>query len=287
MNLCSGFSPPLWRNAMKRIRFLHIPKTGGSTFIAILHRQYFGKKSFKFNGGALVSDIKRFKALSKRDRKNIALFTGHAPIVTSIKEADNATIITFLRDPISRVKSFCQHVSEGKSPIKGFHPKSFNLDRFLKSGNPALSNLQTKMLINNRTCASPLLIESMSTSEARDLALDNLYNKISYFGLQEYFDESLIVMTSALNWEMPVYISENKKNTNKLIKFKKRHLEQIAELNAIDIEVYRLAKKQFIGILNSAAFDKAKLKQLKLINNTPGPSKSENRLKRRKIDESL
>ena len=251
---------------MEPLRFLHIPKTAGSTFTGILKRQYFGRKFFGFTGN-VTSDIKNFKALSENDKAKIVLFAGHAPIVTGIDSADNATTITFLRDPISRVKSFCQHVSEGKSPylIDDFPPETFSLDDFLESGNRELSNLQTKMLLNHGSCASPLH-DNMSASEAKDTAVDNLFNKISHFGLQEYFDESLIVFSLALNWRMPLYASKNKKNSCKLIKFEKHHLLRIAELNAIDMEVYRLAKEKFIYLLNSVAFDKAKLKQFQLIN---------------------
>ena len=257
---------------MERLRFLHIPKTAGSTFTSILNRQYYGKKKFTFTGD-LASNIKRFEALSKDEREKVVLFTGHAPIATGIREADDATIITFLRDPITRVKSFCQHVSEGKSTylINDFPPNSFDLDHFLRSGINELSNLQTKMLINHGTWPPPPLDQHMSASEARDAALKNLFCKISYFGLQEYFDESLIIFSSALNWRMPFYASQNIKNISKLIEFEKRHLALISELNAIDIEVYKLAREQFIKTLHSIEFDKGKLKRFQAVNAFASP----------------
>ena len=256
---------------MEPLRFLHIPKTAGSTFTDILQRQYFGEKSFHFTGD-ITSDIKRFKELSENHREKVVLFTGHAPIITGVNSADNATTITFLRDPISRVKSFCQHVSEGKSPylIDDFPPETFSLDDFLESGNEELSNLQSKMLVNHGNCESPLLLKNMSAKEAKDAALYNLCNKISHFGLQENFDESLLIFSSAFNWRMPRYASQNKKNTSKLVQFEKRHLERIAELNAIDMEVYEFAKEQFIYSLNSVAFHKVKLKRFRLVNTKIG-----------------
>lgn len=258
---------------MERLRFLHIPKTAGSTFTSILHREYSGKKSFAFSGD-IVADIQKFEALSEGERESVALFTEHAPIVTGIKEADSAITITFLRDPIHRVKSFCQHVSEGKTQylIKHFPPENFSLDRFLESGNEELSNLQTKMLINKGSCTSPSLINSMSSLEARDAALENLNNRISHFGLQECFDESLIVFSLALGWSLPVYVSENRRNVGKPVRFETRHIEKITELNAIDIEVYKLAKAKFMDVLNSSAFDEVKLKRLRLVNNPLGRS---------------
>lgn len=256
---------------METLRFLHIPKTAGTTFTSILKRQYFGNKCFSFTYD-INSDTRRYEALSDIERASITLFTGHAPIMTGIKDADNATTITFLRDPVSRVKSFCQHVSEGKSPylINDFPPSTFNLDDFLDSGKGELSNLQAKTLINTRSCETPLF-DSLLPAEARDAALDCLFNKISYFGLQEYFNESLIIFSSALNWKMPFYAYKNKKENSKLIQFKPRHLQKIAALNAIDIEIYNHAREHFLGRLNNVSFDEKKLKRLQRINKYGSP----------------
>ena len=253
---------------MKRLRFLQIPKTAGTTFNHILFRQYYGKPSFSFSGDP-AADIARYEAISDRDKQNIALFIGHAPIVTGVIDADNAMTITFLRDPISRVKSFCQHVAEGKSPylIHDFPTETFDLDQFLESGNQELSNLQTKMLINKNVGGfSNSLIDNMSGEQARETALDNLYNKISHFGIQEFFDESLILLGSALNWKMPYYFERNKKNTKKQIRFEERHIEKIASLNSIDIAVYQQAKARFLELLDSEGFDNEKLEKLRFIN---------------------
>lgn len=244
---------------------MHIPKTAGSTFTSILFRQYGKQRSFAFTGD-IASDIKRFETLSEDDQNKVALFLGHAPIVTGIKQADNAVTITFLREPISRVKSFCQHVSEGKSPhlIRDFPPESFSLDRFLESGNHELSNLQTKLL-NGRGSTLPLF-ENMSETEAQNLALQNLFHKIAFFGLQEYFDESLLRFSAAFHWRTPAYVSRNKNNPGKLLQFERCHLERIAALNTIDTEVYRCAKEHFMERLGNMADNEANLKRFRRIN---------------------
>ncbi len=258
---------------MERVRFLHIPKTAGSTLISILDRQYCGKARFSFADGH-ASYTRRYQALSEESKRNLVLFTGHAPIYTGIKEADDAKIITLLRDPLSRVKSFCQHVSEGKSPYlqKEFSPGSFSLDHFLESGNRELSNLQTKMLINRGRIASPVLVDSMPLSEARDMALENLFGKVSFFGLQEHFDESLIVFATGLNWEMPLYTSLNKKQSSESVKFESRHIERILALNAIDVEVYDAARARFSKLLTSDKFDREKLKIFQRMNSIVTPA---------------
>ncbi|MCD4750116.1 MAG: sulfotransferase family protein [Thermoanaerobaculales bacterium] len=252
---------------MKPLRFLHIPKTAGSTLIYILQRQFSGEIEFVFHGD-IVSDTEKFDALSENDRGNVMLFTGHAPIRTGIKRADNATTITLLRDPISRVKSFCQHVSEGKSPYisDDFPSGIFCLDDLLESGNEELSNLQTKMLINHGSCASPRLLDTMPPSEAIASATDNLFNSVSHFGLLEYFDESMIIFSSGLKWKMPFYVSQNRKDKCKLVQFEQRHLRRIMELNFIDLEVYGIAKERFISMLETDEFDQKKLLRFQQIN---------------------
>jgi len=251
---------------MEKIRFLHIPKTAGSTITLILRRQYRGKGMFNFTGD-FSSDVKRYYALSDDVRENMNLFTGHSPFVTGIREVDEIAIITLLRDPVNRVKSYCQHVSEGKisDPSNTIFTQPFRLDDFLERENGELSNLQTRMLINTKKGGDPLF-RDLSSAEARDRALDNLFNKISIFGLQEYFDESLINFQTKLGWKTIFYSPINTKNMGKLIDFKEHHLEKIAELNKIDIEVYHSAKSKFLKIIGELEFDSEKLKQFQQLN---------------------
>ncbi|HEC27201.1 MAG TPA: hypothetical protein ENI67_07320 [Gammaproteobacteria bacterium] len=245
---------------MNKLRFLHIPKTAGSTFSSILTKQYRGKVSFEFSGDNEL-DIKRFRELSLDEQKAVVLFTGHAPILTGLPEADDIAIITILRDPISRVKSFCQHVSEGKSPhlVASFPPESFTLDEFLYSGNNEISNLQARMLIDYERHRVEPLVTSFSMQELKNRALENLFEKVRCFGIQEYFDESLILFADTLGWSMPFYEYQNRKDINRLLKFEDYHIERIQELNAVDIAVYQAAKEWFLDKIESDDYSRRKL----------------------------
>lgn len=246
---------------MHAIRFLHIPKTAGSTLSSILQRQYLGNKMFSLSGDPNV-DIQNFNLRSDQYKANTKLFLGHSQIISGIERADTGVIITILRDPVERVKSFCQHAAEGKSEYlrEKFPPESFNLDEFLASEDISLSNLQSRFLLGHST------FESLSKSDAIAQAIDNLFSKITLFGLQEYFDESLISFSTELNWRLPVYLIKNTKNPEKLINFESRHLKKINELNEIDLAVYNQAKAHFIKKINSEAFDKEKLAKLQMCN---------------------
>jgi hypothetical protein len=243
---------------------MHIPKTAGSTFRQVLVRQYPDKGCFIFQGD-IAADIERFQALSDKEKQNIALFEGHAPVTTGIQEADQ-TVITLLRDPVRRVMSFCQHVYEGKSPylLQLFPPEKFSLDDFLGSGNTELSNLQTKMLINQgRSSSSSDGIDQLTVSEATTLAIKNLSEKIACFGLQEYFDESLVLFATRFGWQALSYKSVNTANSSRKLDFRDTHIKRITELNAIDIEVYKLAREKFLEQIHRKDFDAGRLRRLK------------------------
>ena len=98
----------------------------------------------------------------------------------------------------------------------------------------------------------------------RDLALENLFTKVARFGIQNYFDESLMLFSQYLSWKMPFYVSWHRKDTSRLLEFKQSHLDQIAELNSIDIEVYQAAEKKFNEIISD--LDIAKLKRFQALN---------------------
>ena len=249
---------------MQRLRFLHIPKTAGTTFTQVLNNQFRDEVRFQFTGD-IKSDTVRLNTLSMSEQNNICLYTGHAPILTGINHVDSIAAITFLREPVNRVKSFCQHVSEGKSAYlrKKFPSENFDLDKFLGSEILELHNLQTKMLINQGASAINF---DMPVSEALNSALDNLFNKISAFGLVEYFDESLMLFKQKFNWELPLYEISNTKNMDKLIEFKPHHIERIKQINSLDIELYKQAQEKFVELTSAESFNEKALLRFRKIN---------------------
>jgi hypothetical protein len=254
---------------LQSLRFVHIPKTAGTTFSRILDKQYANKKRFLFTGSA-VADEEAFRTIPESEQNQIKLFMGHAPLKTGIEAIDSVETVTFLRDPVERVKSFCQHVSEGKSSylLKQFPIEDFDLDKFLNSGNLELTNLHCKMLTNTGTCASAIM---MSPKDCLETAKSNLFNKIGAFGLLERFDESVLYFKETFNWNPPYYSKLNKRNEKKLLNFQAVHIEKIRQLNILDIELYHVAQKEFESRLEGVVTDKL-LKQFRKEN---GKSKQE------------
>ncbi len=93
---------------MDKIRLLHIPKTGGTSLQECLGRIYQGPR-FLFSGD-LKKDLEAYREMGPEKQANIVLFAGHSPRITGIPGIDDLPTITLFRDPVCRVKSFCQHV---------------------------------------------------------------------------------------------------------------------------------------------------------------------------------
>ena len=235
---------------MNKIRFLHVPKTAGTTFTDCLNQFYKGRH-FIFSGD-LQKDKTRYWKISRAKRDQISMFGGHAPRITGISEVDTLPIITFFRDPVERLKSYCQHVSEGKSRIllKDYPPSKFNLDAFLDSGINELSNIQTKLLLGDQKQQLP----DADKKTILETAVTVLKNDIICFGFTEQFDKSLVLLHYRLGWtKWPVYRKINVKNRQKLINFSDENIIKIRELNEIDIAVYNKALNLFNDQFSSIA----------------------------------
>jgi hypothetical protein len=233
------------------IRLLHFPKTAGTTVSSTLLRVFGRSRAFAFSGNP-EADRKRFMSLSKQERSATRLFIGHGLFETGIPEADAATTITFLREPVARVQSFIQHVSEGKSSYlrDKFQDIPFSIDAFLASGNGELSNLQTKMLVNLDRSESEKRIQQMGEDAALELARNRLFHKVAAFGIQNHFDEGWVTIWHALNRTAPLYAPLNRKTESARLEFTPAQTERIRELNRLDTLLFQSAEQEFIERVN-------------------------------------
>ena len=231
----------------EKIRFLHIPKTAGSTFDECLFLQYLRpyllRQQFVFSGN-IKADTKRIEAMSPAARSRIAICTGHAPLTTGFEEFDAMPTVMLLRDPVERVKSFCQHVSEGKSP-QLYSPSAdgaFDLDQFLGSDRVQLNNFQTRLVLGRKGYQLP-------AGEPDDLArraMALLESELACFGITADFDRSVLLFKHVLGWEKwPFYRSRNIGDPQARIQFEAHHIARIEEFNSIDIALYGMAREAF------------------------------------------
>jgi len=225
---------------MHRLRFLHIPKTAGTSLADCLKRIYGGERAcFRFTGD-LEADLQRYRQHPHKQR--IRLVVGHAPFRTGLPQIDRLPTITLLRHPVERVKSYCQHVADGKSAelADRFPPAKFCLDRFLASGEPQLDNLQVRMLLGDYL--GPI-DESNQTAKVRQ-AIEILADELAGFGLAERFEETLLLWKQCFGWPWPTFLHLNRRRGRPL-RFSREHLQRIVALNRADMELYQTAAAIF------------------------------------------
>jgi hypothetical protein len=249
----------------KSIRFLHLQKTGGSTLSMILRRQYALRPTFYL--GRPQDEARLHMHDASKDLPP-ALFLGHREFTVGLKAVDHAQKITLLREPISRVRSLCQHVYEGREcyMLKDFPPGKFDLDRFLHSGNPELCNFQTRSLLPQAAFSFETFVAQHSAEAVVELALTTLLTQVTAFGLTEYFDESLMVFATTLSWRWaPVYVRRNQSDRTNTLGYEQRHLDHMAEMNHLDTLLYQRAQQHFLDHVKTQ-LDLATLRRFQAVN---------------------
>src|ERR1043166_2722720 len=88
----------------KPVLFLHIPKTGGSSFLTVLGN-VFGERRVRRLGGADETTQAHIDRIVADEIQDIDCLVGHFPIHAFAKYLDAFRPFTILRDPVDRVMS--------------------------------------------------------------------------------------------------------------------------------------------------------------------------------------
>jgi hypothetical protein len=220
------------------LAFVHIPKTAGTTMDKIME-QSFGSGYCRVRLWPSDDRLQREKAYrlaTARDiRKTMYLYPGLKVIgghrVTphmDLHEAlTNIRFFAFFREPIARSASHYQ---------------------FLKrNGNPdSLEEWANKRFYQNMQCVK------IAGEPNAEKAMDIIKDRIGFVGLQEHFDESLVLLKK---WAEPYaldirYRSRNvlkndhaKKKTKLILEDESREL--LRSINEADIKLYDFVKEQY------------------------------------------
>jgi hypothetical protein len=231
---------------VRTVRFLHIPKTAGTSVNVFLDRFYPVSAIWVFrNSIPLQENIARLRSLDPEARRAIRLFRGHAPLVTGEADVDEARTFTLLREPVQRVKSFCCHIADGKMQDI-FPPEKFHLGEFLDSGYDELENLQTKMLIGSEQYAA---LRREGSAAAFEAALDDAFDKIELTGTQDRYEETLLLATLVFGWPATdIRKKLNVRYRSNSVQFSEAETRKIKELNRWDSLAYKMAGSRFARV---------------------------------------
>jgi hypothetical protein len=173
--------------------FIHIPKTAGSTLRPIMDRHYPRHSICKLD--FLPRDLDAFMQTPADTRSRIRVLQGHFPYGLHEQLSVPADYLTLIREPVDRIISMYYWIRGNEQHVLHRMVRSMSLEDFAGSGFDIATNHQTS------------LISGLKSDQPGALAVarDHLQNRIAAFGLNERFDESLLLFKKRLGWKHVFY----------------------------------------------------------------------------------
>ncbi len=259
---------------IEKLIFLHIPKSAGSTIQTIFKRQY-KKDGFFVDGNH--PNLKVIKEKIMSDDK-LQLCFGHMDFGMHAFVEQDYKYATIIRDPIERVISQYYYVKrQTKHHLykKAFKDNDFTLAEYVKSGlSNELNNGQVRILIGaggfhkNLHTKYDIPFGSCKPWMLEEAKL-NIKQHFVFCGLQEYFDESLVLMKKEFGWKWDIgYVSQNiTHRRKKVLELDNITLKVIRDANTLDIELYEWAKDAFLAnVKKEESYIKNELRKLNWAN---------------------
>lgn len=235
----------------KILFFLHIPKTAGSTLHKIIERQYSSDEVFTIHGVNPQKHIDEFKKWTPLDKNRIKVVKGHMNFGLHESIGKPATYITMLRHPIDRAISTYYYVL--RSP-------SHHLHEYVTSKRISLKDFVCDGLFTDMDNGQTRRISGVSVGqfsgykevkfgecypELLEQAKHNIDRYFAVIGIQEKFDESLLMMKKKMNWKNCYYVKQNVSS----IRVKQQEISEdyyyaIAQFNDLDMKLYEFVKKK-------------------------------------------
>jgi len=228
---------------MKTIIFMHLHRTGGTTFTRLLDRFYGPKETYAIDGRHFQDSVKEFIGLPEEQRKKYRLIKGHLFWGLHRHLLHHATYLTFLRQPLERAVSQYQFHLHPRClyPI----PPDMTLREFLESGIFISSDNGMTRFVAGKDREE--VQYGKCTRDMLELAKFNLRRDFLAVGITECFDESLLLFKRLLNWRQdPLYqrLNVNRKKPARFI-LGKEDERVLRHYNRYDLELYDFARAWF------------------------------------------
>jgi hypothetical protein len=232
------------RSPSATVIFLHIPRTGGTTFEKIPNRNYGRNQTLTFNGANHRQEIEKFARLSESQRAQYKFIRGHLYFGFHRFLPGPWTYVAFLREPIARALSFYSYARTHSDHYlyRLLTEERLSLKELLeRETTHELSNLQTRMIggaSNDPNC----LIDRTVLETAKE----NLRRSFCFVGLTEEFTASMMLLARTLGWRLPVHVKRNaNRKTNDAAIRDAQTYALLREANVVDLELYAFARQLF------------------------------------------
>jgi len=213
--------------------FLHAPKTGGTTLVRIIERQYGSGSVLNLYDSSYGDEL---AAYPSEEIDRVRAIAGHFYFGVHTFIARPSVYITLLRNPVDRVVSHYHFVRRSPGHYLYTAATELSLSEFVVACGPDEPNNDQTRLLAGRYQAegTPTNADAMLAAARR-----NLREHVAVVGITEEFDQSLLLMRRTFGWGRPFYVRENvskKPSRSEAISPETRRV--IENYNALDIDLY-------------------------------------------------